>query len=111
MALGKCKLLKVYLNENTTYKGHNVYQTLVMKFKEAGIAGVTVSRGIEGYGQSRELHTWRILELSSCMPIIIEAIDTEENIKKAIEIAKPVVNDGLMMVTDVEVIRNGKETK
>jgi PII-like signaling protein len=105
---GRCKLLKIYLNEDSRYKSHNLYHALLLKFKESGIAGVTVSRGIEGYGQGKKLHTMKILELSSSLPIIVEVVDTEENIKKAEIIAKEMVNEGLILTADVEVIKNGE---
>lgn len=106
---GKCKILKIYLSEDSKYKGHNLYHALVLKLKEAGVAGVTVTRGIEGFGQQMRLHTTRILDLSLSLPIIIEVVDIPERIEKAIAIAKEMVNEGLMMVTDVNVIKYGSE--
>ncbi|QCX33486.1 DUF190 domain-containing protein [Caloramator sp. E03] len=105
---GKCKLLKIYLSEDSKYKGHNLYHALVLKLKEYGIAGVTVVRGIEGYGQEKRLHTARVMDLSLSLPIIVEVVDTAERIEKVLPIVKEMVNEGLMMITDVEVIKYGK---
>ncbi|PKM96140.1 MAG: hypothetical protein CVU84_00015 [Firmicutes bacterium HGW-Firmicutes-1] len=104
-----CKILKIYISEDSRHKGHNLYHALVLKFKEMGIAGVTVTRGIEGYGQNGRLHSTRILDLSLSLPIIVEVIDIPERIEKAVSVAKEMVNEGLMMVTDVHVIKYGKE--
>lgn len=101
---GKCKLLKIYVSEDSKYKSHNLAHALMLKFKEIGIAGVTVSRGLEGYGKDREIHTARILELSASLPMIVELVDTPENIEKAIAAAKQMVHEGLMITADVEVI-------
>lgn len=105
----KCKLLKIYVSEDSVYKGHNLYNAVVYKLKEMGIAGVTVTRGIEGYGKGKAVHAARILELSSSLPIIIEAADTAEKIEKVIPVMEEMVNEGLILVTDVEVIKYGKE--
>lgn len=106
---GKCKILKIYISEDSVYKGHSLYHAIVMKLKELGLAGVTVTRGIEGYGQQKRLRTARILELSSSLPIIVEAIDLPERIENAIPAVKEMVNEGLVIVTDVDVIKYGKE--
>lgn len=104
-----CKILKIYISEDSRYKGHNLYHALVLKFKEIGMAGVTVTRGIEGYGQDGRLHSTRVLDLSLSLPIIVEVIDIPERIENAVTVAKEMVNEGLMMVTDVCVIKYGKE--
>jgi Uncharacterized conserved protein len=106
---GACKILKIYISEDSKYKGHNLYHALVLKLKEIGMAGVTVTRGIEGFGQEKRLHTARILDLTLNLPIIVEAIDVTERIEKAIPIVKEMVNEGIVIVTDVDVIKYGKD--
>lgn len=106
---GKCKLLKIYVSEDSKYKGHNLYHALVLKLKEIGMAGVTVTRGIEGFGQEKRLHTARILDLTLSLPIVVEVVDIPERIEKAIPVVKEMVNEGLIMVTDVNVIKYGTE--
>lgn len=106
---GKCKILKIYISEDSQYKGHNLYHALVLKLREMGMAGVTVTRGIEGYGQGKSLHTSHILDLSLSLPIIVEVVDIAERIEKAIPVVEKMVNEGLIMVTDVSVIKYGKE--
>lgn len=104
MLHGKCQLLKVYINEDSKYKSHNTVNILVSKFMEIGMEGLTVTRGIEGYGKSKELHTVKVLDLSSSLPIIIEVVDTPDKIQKAAAAAKKIADSGLMFVTDINVI-------
>ena len=106
---GNCKILKIYISEDSKYKSHNLYHALVLRLKEIGMAGVTVTRGIEGYGQGKTLHTARILDLSLSLPIIVEAVDTAGKIEKAVPEVKKMVNEGLVIVTDVNVIKYGRE--
>ena len=106
---GQCKILKIYISEDSKYKSHNLYHALVFKLREIGMAGVTVIRGIEGFGHEKRMHTTRILDLSLSLPIIIEVVDIPERIEKAIPIVEEMVNEGLIMVTDVNVIKYGKE--
>ncbi len=105
----KCQLLKIYVSEDSKYKGRSLYSAVVSKLKEAGMAGVTVTRAIEGYGKGKALHTARILDLSSSLPIIIEAVDTAERISRVLPLVSEMVNEGMIFVTDVNVIKYGKD--
>jgi PII-like signaling protein len=104
---GKGKLLKVYVGETEKWKGKSLYHQLLLKLKEHGIAGVTVYRGIEGYGADKVLHSAKILDLSADLPMVIEAVDTEENITKVLPLVKEMVPRGLVMVVDIEIIKYG----
>lgn len=110
MALsGNFKILKIYVSEDSRYKGHNLYHALVIKLKEIGMAGVTVTRGLESYGKSKAIHNMKILDLSSSLPIIIEVIDEALKIEKAIPIVKEMVNEGLVITSDVNVVKYGRD--
>lgn len=109
MLKGSCRLLKIYISENSKYKTHSLVNVLVSKFNEIQMTGVTVTRGIEGYGQSKALHTMKVLDLSSSLPIVIELVDTCEKIDEAIVIAKEYVNEGLIITAEVDVIKHGRE--
>lgn len=106
---GKCKILKIYVSEDSRYKKHNLYHAVVLKLKEMGIAGVTVMRGLEGYGKAKALHNAKILDLSSSLPIIIEAVDKAEKIDAAIPVVSEMVNEGLVMATEIDVIKYGRD--
>lgn len=110
MTLNKqCKILKIYISEDSRYKGHNLYHAIVHKLAEIGMAGVTVTRGIEGFGHEKRLHSTSILDLSLKLPIIVEIIDTPEKIETAIPIVNAMVNEGLVIVTDVTVVKYGEK--
>lgn len=105
----QCKIMKIYIGEDSKYKGHNLYHAIVHRLAEIGMAGVTVTRGIEGFGHEKRLRSARIIDLSLKLPIIVEIIDTPEKIEMAIPIVNEMVNEGLIIVMDVEVIKYGKE--
>ncbi len=99
------KLLKIYVNEDTKYEGHNLYHYLTLKLRKMGIKGVTVIRGIEGFGENKELHTTSIVDLSFDLPVVIEVIDTEEKISKALLEISNHINKGLITITDINIIK------
>ena len=107
---GACKILKIYISEDSLYKKHSLYHALVTKLREFDIAGVTVTRGIEGYGQAKRLRTVRFLPLSDSLPVIVEAIDKEERLQKALPVIEEMVDEGVIIMTDVEVIKYGRKT-
>ena len=108
MLTKNCKILKIYVSEDSRYKGHNLYHALVIKLKEIGMAGVTVTRGLESYGKSRAIHNMKILDLSSSLPIIIEVIDETSKIEMAIPIVSEMVNEELVITFDVNVVKYGR---
>ena len=105
----KCKILKIYISEDSRYKGHSLYHSILFKLKELGIAGVTVSRAIEGYGKGKAIHAARILDLSASLPIIIEAVDLAEKIEQVLPAMEEMVSEGLMITSDVDIIKYGRE--
>lgn len=105
---GKAKLLKVYLGENERYKNKPLYQHLLRWLREKEIGGVTVNRGIEGYGQDKVIHTARILELSADLPIVLEIVDTPEKIEAILPELCQMVPKGLVFSADIYVHKYGK---
>jgi uncharacterized protein len=104
---GKCRILKIYISEESKYKRHSLYHALTLKFKEMGLAGVTVTRGIEGFGQGNRLSSVSMLDISFNLPVIVEAVDKPEKIEAAAQAAKEMVGEGLIMIADVEVVKYG----
>jgi hypothetical protein len=104
-----CKLLKIYLSEDSKYKGHSLYHALVKRLAEEGMAGVTVTRGIEGFGHEKRLHSSRLIDISIKLPVIVEVVDSPEKIEAVIPVVEEMVNEGMVFVTDVEVLKYGKE--
>ena len=73
-------LMRIFIGESDKYHGKNLYQYLVEWLRKNHFAGITVLRGISGFGKASKLHTSDMLELSSDLPIIIEIVDTSEKI-------------------------------
>lgn len=101
----KAKRLTVIVGETMRWKRLSLYQALFLKMKDAGLAGVTVIRGVEGYGQLKVIHTTRLLELSSDLPMVIECVDMAENIYAIIPEISEMVTRGLISVSDVDVYK------
>ena len=104
------KLLRVFIGENDRHEGMPLFEWIVRRAREQGLAGATVLRGLEGFGANSRLHTAKILRLSSDLPIIIEIVDTQEKIESFLAVIDDVVHDGLATVEKVEVrfYRSGK---
>ena len=83
--LGEAKLLRIFIGEKDRCEGKPLYEHIVLRAREAGLAGATVLRGIEGFGASSLLHTARLLRLSEDLPLVIEIADKEERIQPFIE--------------------------
>lgn len=75
-------LMRIFIGESDKYNGKNLYHYLVEWLRKNHFAGVTVLRGISGFGKASKLHTSDLLELSSDLPIVVEIIDTEEKIEE-----------------------------
>ena len=73
-------LLRIFLGENDHWQGRPLYEALVLKAREMHLGGATVLRGAMGYGANSKMHTTRLLELSSDLPVLIEVVDTAEKI-------------------------------
>lgn len=101
--VAETKLLKIYVGENMRWEGKPLYQALFYKLKDAGLAGVTVSRGIEGFGQLKTVHTARLLELSADLPMMVECIDYADRIKAVVPEIRGMVGRGLITTSDIEV--------
>lgn len=103
---GKGKMLKIYIGEADRYKGRPLYDAIVRKLREEGVAGATVIKGIEGFGAHSRLHTSKLLRLSEDLPIVIEVVDRPERIEKIIPILDQMISEGMvMLVNDVEIIK------
>lgn len=101
---GRGKLLRIFIGESDTYQGRPLYQAIVRRVREEGLAGATVLRGIEGFGRHSRIHTSRILRLSEDLPLVIEIVDTEERIARVLPILDEMIGEGLVTVETVEII-------
>ena len=97
------RLLRIFIGESDTHEGRPVYQAIVETLRREGLAGVTVLRGIEGFGKSSRLHTAHILRLSEDLPIVIECVDTAEKIEAILPTLDAMIGDGLVTLERVDV--------
>lgn len=106
---GEGKLLRIFVGEADRYGGRPLYEAIVHKARELGLAGATVWRGIESFGARSRIHTAKILRLSEDLPIIIEIVDTEEKIRAALPVLDEMLESsgggGLVTLEKAEVIR------
>ncbi|MGH9362339.1 MAG: DUF190 domain-containing protein [Thermoanaerobaculia bacterium] len=104
-------LLRVFLGESDRHEGMALYEWLVRKAKEHGLAGATVLRGVEGFGAHSRLHTARILRLSTDLPVVVEIVDTIEKIEAFLPLVDSAVREGLATVekVDIRFYRSGKQ--
>jgi uncharacterized protein len=101
---GGGKLVRIFIGESDTWEGKPLYQAIVRRAREEGVAGATVIRGIEGFGASSHLHTSRILRLSEDLPLVIEIVDTEERIEALLPILDEMVGDGMVTIEAVQIV-------
>jgi PII-like signaling protein len=90
------QLLRIFIGESDKYEGQPLYEWLVIKAKEQGLAGATVLRGLMGFGANSRIHTSKILRLSLDLPIVVEIVDTPEKIKAFLACIETVVTEGLV---------------
>ncbi len=96
-------LLRIFIGESDKVDGKPLYEWIVLKAREQGLAGATVIRGIEGFGRASRIHTAKILRLSDDLPIVVELVDAPEKIEAFIEIVDPHIDGGLVTVEHVQV--------
>ena len=102
---GKAKMLRIHFGENDKWQGKPLYRAIVEKCRELDMAGATVYRGIEGYGASTLIHRRHLMSFSSDAPIMVSIVDTDENIKKLLPTLDQMVGEGLIAISDVQVIK------
>jgi hypothetical protein len=104
-------LLRIFLGESDRWQGQPLYEAIVMKARELHMAGATVLRGPMGFGKNSRLHTTKILRLSEDLPIVIEIVDAKEKIDELMPHIDQMVQEGLVTLERVQVIKyqaNGK---
>jgi PII-like signaling protein len=96
-------LLRIFLGEADKHEGRPLYEWLVLKARERGLAGATVVRGLMGFGANSRLHTFKIERLSLDLPIVVEMVDTREKLEAFLGEIDPLIHDGLATLEKAEV--------
>ncbi len=97
-------LLRIFIGESDRSGHKPLYETLVLKAREAGLAGATVLRGVMGFGKHSMVHTAKILRLSEDLPMIVEVVDSLEKIEAFLPLLDELITDGLVTLEKVKVI-------
>jgi uncharacterized protein len=101
------EILRVHISESDRYQGRPLFEAIVAKCRELQIAGASVFAGIEGYGETAEMHRARLV--GSDRPIMITIVDTAENIGRLVPALSELMDTGLMTISAVQMIRIRKQ--
>ena len=101
------KLLRIHIGESDRYRGQPLYEAIVNKCREMKIAGATVFRGLEGYGETAEMHKYRLTRHDQ--PILISIIDIAENLARLTPVVEEMMDTGLIAISEVQVVRVQKK--
>jgi PII-like signaling protein len=102
---GKAKLMRIFVGENDKWHDKSLYRALVESMRANDIAGVTVYQGILGYGANRRIHKDSALHRSHDRPIMLSVVDNEEKLRAFFPILEQMVQQGLVVLSDVDVIK------
>ena len=96
--------ITIYADETDNLHGKPVYETVMEICYRNKVSGVSVFRGVAGYGGQRVFHTAKILELSTSLPVKIEIVDSEETINRVLPEIAALLTKGLMEITETTII-------
>lgn len=97
-------LLRVFVGESDRHGHRPLYEEVVLRAREAGLAGATVLRGVMGFGRHSLIHTTKILRLSEDLPMVVEVVDSREKIDAFLPVLDGLITDGLVTLEPVNVI-------
>ncbi len=97
-------LLRIYVGESDRWHDRLLYEALVLRAREMGLAGATVLRGVAGFGASSRIHTAKLLRLSEDLPVVIEIADEAERIERFLPVLDEMITEGLVTLERVRVI-------
>lgn len=108
---GEQVLMRVFIGESDTSHGKPLYLSITELCKKNGLAGATVLRGIAGYGARSHIHSTHLLRLSQDLPVVVEIVDSQEMIDTVLPEIEAIMNDGLITLEKVRVLRYGAVSK
>lgn len=101
---GEGQLLRIFIGESDRWQGMPLYEAIVRRARQEGLAGATVLRGMEGFGARSRIHTAKILRLSEDLPIVVEIADRPERIEAFLPLLDEMVQEGMMTLEKVRII-------
>lgn len=102
---GKAKLMRVFLGEADRWHGQPLYDAIVNRLRMMDISGATVYKGILGYGAKGHTHKHNLLHTNRDLPIMISVVEAEEKLSQAAEVVEEMLQDGLIVISDVDIVR------
>jgi hypothetical protein len=102
---GAGKLVRIYIGSADQWHGQALYNAIVQRAKQAGLAGATVTQGVEGFGANSRIHRASLLDISTDLPVIVEIADVADRIERFLPILDEMVTEGLILVQDVEIVK------
>jgi PII-like signaling protein len=106
-APGPAVLIRIYTDEGKRNGNRPLYEAIVLKARDLGLAGATVLRGPMGFGHSHAIHTAKILDLSAKLPLVIEIVDTEDKVQALLAALGDMRDIGLVTTETVQVAHYG----
>lgn len=100
----KAWLVRVFVGESDQLGNHPLYEAIVLKARELGMAGATVLRGVMGFGASSLVHTLKLLRLSEDLPMVVEIIDKRERVDLLLPFLDEQVKEGLVTLEEIQVL-------
>ena len=97
-------LLRIFIGESDRWEHKPLYEAIVLKARELHLAGATVLRGPMGFGKNSRLHTAKILNLSTDLPLVIEIVDSEANIDAFLPVLDKMITGGLVTMEKVKIL-------
>jgi len=101
---GDGQLLRIFIGENNRWEGKPLWEAVVLKARELGLAGATVLRGTAGYGAHSRIHTTKVLRLSENLPVVIEIVDKPERIEQILPLLDEMVEEGMITLEKAHII-------
>jgi len=102
---GEQLMVRIFFGESDKWKHQPLETALLERLRKEGFAGATVFRGVAGFGANSVIHTTHLLEMSSDLPMVIEVVDTEERVEQLLPILDEMLDDALVTMEKVRVVR------
>jgi PII-like signaling protein len=99
------QLLRIFIGESDRWHGKPLYEAIILRARQLGVAGATMLRGMMGYGAASRIHTAKILRLSEDLPIVVEIVDSKDKIESLLPMIDEMVQEGLVTLENVRVIK------
>ncbi len=97
--------LRIFVGENHRYKGKPLFEAIIQKAREQGLAGATILKGVESFGRHHKIHTTKVLRLAEDMPMVIEIVDSPDKVDAFLPCLDEMMEEGIVTVSDVKIIR------